>query len=451
MNFITILPEEYVTESEEKLSETLEYKNDKPSYPEETQRLRLKLDSSATVNSLIMHFLDKKEYTRVTALDWLIMLHQKAPKRILAITDEAFPPLLKTLSDSSEQVLRRDLQLLAQISSNLDDEYLTTFMVNLLNLFSTDRRLLETRGDFIIRQLCESLEPERIYWKLAEILECEEADLEFASTMVQNLNNILITAPELFQTRMRLRSLDCHEGVLFFTTVFRSWCHNPCAALSLCLLSQAYEHAFLLLQTIIDFEITVLLLIQIDKLVQLLESPVFTYLRLQLLEPEKYPYLYKCLYGILMLLPQSTAFMTLRNRLSSVSSVGYLHVPPSPYFRNKKRGNLGNSIDTGNKAKPGTQSDNTRIHDRNGQGGSENSNNQRNNFRISMNSNNSNSLAFDNVQWPELLKAFLNVQQKHKNSKVNILNGLMMRDMHFYGDENSSTELNDKGGRKDEP
>ena len=54
-------------------------------------------------------------------------------------------------------------------------------------------------------------------------------------------------------------------------------------------------------------------------------------LRLQLLEPDKYPYLYKCLYGLLMLLPQSSAFAALKNRLNSVSSVGYLHIAPRPY------------------------------------------------------------------------------------------------------------------------
>lgn len=57
-------------------------------------------------------------------------------------------------------------------------------MVNLLELFSTDRRLLDTRGSLIIRQLCMSLNSERIYRTLAEILEKEE-DLEFAGSMVQ--------------------------------------------------------------------------------------------------------------------------------------------------------------------------------------------------------------------------------------------------------------------------
>jgi vacuole morphology and inheritance protein 14 len=89
------------------------------------------------------------------------------------------------------------------------------------------------------------------------------------------------------------------------------------------------------------------MLIQIDKLVQLLESPVFTCrmrtsliinpanmtidLRLQLLEPERYPHLYKCLYGLLMLLPQSSAFAALKNRLNSVSAIGYLHIAPRAY------------------------------------------------------------------------------------------------------------------------
>lgn len=82
--------------------------------------------------------------------------------------------LLKTLSDPAEEVIKRDLRLLAQISSSSEDFYFTSFMVNLLELFSTDRRLLDTRGSLIIRQLCLSLNSERIYRTLAEILEKEE-------------------------------------------------------------------------------------------------------------------------------------------------------------------------------------------------------------------------------------------------------------------------------------
>ena len=90
--------------------------------------------------------------------------------------------LLKMLSDPSEKVLRYDLQLLAQISSNSEDEYFPSFMMNLLSLFSTDRKLLETRGSLIIRQLCVSLNTERIYRTFAEILEKDEVGLSFTVT-----------------------------------------------------------------------------------------------------------------------------------------------------------------------------------------------------------------------------------------------------------------------------
>ena len=47
-------------------------------------------------------------------------------------------------------------------------------MMNLLELFSTDRELLNKRGSLIIRQLCLNLNTERIYRTFAEILEKEE-------------------------------------------------------------------------------------------------------------------------------------------------------------------------------------------------------------------------------------------------------------------------------------
>lgn len=165
------------------------------------------LDYAAAVNSLTLLFLNDHEATRVAALTWLIMLHRKAPRKVLAFNDGTFPALLKTLSDPSDAVVTKDLQLLSQISRNSADDYFANFMVNLLQLFSTDRKLLETRGNLIIRQLCLSLSPERIYRTLADCIEKEE-DVEFASIMVQNLNNNLITAPQLAEVRKRLRNLE---------------------------------------------------------------------------------------------------------------------------------------------------------------------------------------------------------------------------------------------------
>ena len=135
------------------------------------------LDYTAAVGALTFHFLNEHEATRVAALAWLILLHRRAPRKLLATNDGTFPALLKTLSDPAEAVVIRDLQLLSQISKNSEDGYFTSFMVNLLQLFGTDRKLLEQRGNLIIRQLCVSLSAERIFRTLADCLERDEVGI----------------------------------------------------------------------------------------------------------------------------------------------------------------------------------------------------------------------------------------------------------------------------------
>jgi vacuole morphology and inheritance protein 14 len=93
------------------------------------------------------------------------------------MSDGTFPALLKTLSDGSDLVVRQDLILLCQMFRNTDESKFSSFMVNLIKLFGTDRRLLEIRGNTIIRQLCLSLSAERIYRTLADCLEKDEVSL----------------------------------------------------------------------------------------------------------------------------------------------------------------------------------------------------------------------------------------------------------------------------------
>ncbi|KAF9236249.1 vacuolar protein 14 C-terminal Fig4p binding-domain-containing protein [Melanogaster broomeanus] len=158
----------------------------------------------------------------------------------------------------------------------LRQSYFRVFTMNLLELFSMDRKLLDARDSLLIRQLCLNLNTERIHRTFAEILG-KEQDPEFASDIVEQLNTILVTSPELAGFRKRLQSLE----------------------------------ARLIPRLSVDLEIIVAMLVQIDKLVQLIQSPVLTYLHLQLLEPERYPYLFECLYDLLMLLPQSKQFVRL--------------------------------------------------------------------------------------------------------------------------------------------
>lgn len=84
--------------------------------------------------------------------------------------------------------------------------------------------------------------------------------------MVLYLNNNLITAPQLEDLRRKLRhwetkvSINCklssirltlgQGGQTLFVALFKAWCHNAVATISLCLLAQAYEHAYSIIQVL---------------------------------------------------------------------------------------------------------------------------------------------------------------------------------------------------------
>uniref|UniRef100_A0A673YHH4 Protein VAC14 homolog n=1 Tax=Salmo trutta TaxID=8032 RepID=A0A673YHH4_SALTR len=333
-------------------------------------RMVVTLDLDGIVQVLDRHLHDSSTgmMTRIAVLKWLYHLYIKTPRKMFRHTDSLFPMLLKTLSDESDEVILKDLEVLAEIASspagqtdssgscdNSDSKlelqvpdgakagpqtvvgdaspstpsmnsYFYKFMINLLKRFCLERKLLENRGAFIIRQLCLLLHAENIFHSMADIL-LKEEDLKFASTMVQTLNTILLTSAELFQLRNQLKDLRTQESCALFCCLYRSWCHNPVATVSLCFLTQNYRHAYDLIQKFGDLEVTVDFLMEVDKLVQLIESPIFTYLRLQLLDVENNPYLIKALYGLLMLLPQSQAFQLLSHRLRCVPNPELMRTP----------------------------------------------------------------------------------------------------------------------------
>lgn len=260
--------------------------------------------------------------TRLASLSWFIMLLTKQPQQTLKHVHELLPALLQVLGDPEDEVVRLDLQVLALIS--LNEEYFTVVVSSIVKMFAADRSLLESRGSLIIRQLSVLLNCESIYRAISKILE-QEDDVEFAALLTQTMNLILLTSSELFELRSSLKqSLYSVEGRELFTVLFRSWSHNPVATFSLCLLVQAYELASALIFKIAEMEVTVGFLIQIDKLVQLLESPIYIHLRIQLLDVDKNPYLVKSLYGLLMLLPQSAAFTYLKTRLESAAQLAQI-------------------------------------------------------------------------------------------------------------------------------
>ncbi|ONL95234.1 Protein VAC14-like protein [Zea mays] len=273
------------------------------------------------------------EATRTEALHWFFTLLDQYRAEFLAYLNDIFDPLLNALSDPSDVVVLLVLEVHARIAE--ESHHFHHLVSYLICTFHNNHFLLEKRGALIVRRLCVLLGAEKVYREFSTILE-SEVDLDFASVMVQALNLILLTSTELGELRSLLKkSLVDSCGKDLFQSLYASWRHSPMATISLCLLAQAYSHASCVIQSLGEEDINVKFLVQLDKLIRLLETPVFAYLRLQLLEPGKHTWLLKTLYGLLMLLPQilsgeithrgvymfmqqSAAFKILRTRLKTV-------------------------------------------------------------------------------------------------------------------------------------
>ncbi|KAK1374687.1 putative vacuole morphology and inheritance protein [Heracleum sosnowskyi] len=262
------------------------------------------------------------EATRIEALHWMSALLNRHRDEVLAFLNDVFDTLLKALSDPSDAVVLLVLEVHAVIAR--EPKHFRQLVVFLVHNFRIDNSLLEKRGALIIRRLCVLLDAERVYREVSTILE-GESDLDFASIMVQALNLILLTSTELSHLRDLLKkSLVNAAGKDLYLALYASWCHSPMAIISLCLLSQTYQHASSVIQSLVEEDINVKFLVQLDKLINLMETPIFAFLRLQLLEPGRHIWLLKSLYGLLMLLPQqSAAFKILRTRLKTVPSYSF--------------------------------------------------------------------------------------------------------------------------------
>lgn len=293
------------------------------------------------VNSLTLQFFDSEVEAKIACLDWLSLIYQKAPDEILAHNDSMFLTLLNSLSNKDSHLIEKALSLLQKLCSDSNDNYLRKFLEDFLNLLRRDPKLLKSRANYIMRKICASLSPERVFKVISLILNSYE-DITFIRMMIQILSTNLITAPEMVSLRKKLRSGD---DPLFFTSLFKTWCVNPVSSITLGLISENYELVYSLIQELANYELKMNDLVQLDILVQLFESSVFTRMRLQLLEQQKSPYLCKCLYGILMLLPQSKAFDILNRRLNCVNmwAIQPANSSPSIYRQRNVSGSVSDS------------------------------------------------------------------------------------------------------------
>ena len=203
-------------------------------------------------------------HVRVASLTWMSMFLENDAAQMLRSIDELLPLFYGLLRDEHEDVVLKDLEVIALVAR--DEEQFKSILATLMVHFRDNRTLLEKRGGLIIRNLCLRLSCDSIFSALARDVE-QQPDARFASLMVQSLDLILLTAPELAELRALLKGAlsptATPEAREIFTTVYRAWCRNPVSTFSLCLLAQAYELAHALIHKFAEAEITLGLLMQV--------------------------------------------------------------------------------------------------------------------------------------------------------------------------------------------
>lgn len=242
---------------------------------------------------------------KLAVLSWFQHLLSKVPGKVIPrVEEDILPVLVDCLKDSCDKVVLNVYEVLALIFANTSDpqgvggggggginppisrnssllgensiseKFFRQSIHLIIQLFAQDLAFLERRGSFIVTNLCIRMNSEDVFRSLSEILRNHE-DIFFAQKMVQTLNLILLTSTELHELRSLLRDLRTDESCSLFCCLYRTWCHSPVATVSLCLLTKNYKHASRLVVLMGDLEVTVQFLVEIDQLVQLVESPIF--------------------------------------------------------------------------------------------------------------------------------------------------------------------------------
>jgi len=160
-------------------------------------------------------------------------------------------------------------------------------------------------------------------------------DYQFVSAFIQQMCLVLLNSKEASKLRNTLK--DCigygreveerdRRRSRLFHILLHSFSHNLVATTSLCLWGGACRTASLFLKRIDPLDISLVFLLELDKLVEMIERPLFRHLHVRMLETDKNPLaegsgtmLFQVLKSILMLLPQSACYNILRDRLVSTS------------------------------------------------------------------------------------------------------------------------------------
>ncbi|CBZ25011.1 conserved hypothetical protein [Leishmania mexicana MHOM/GT/2001/U1103] len=278
------------------------------------------------------------EETLIGGLEWLLVLHHLAPATSENLLCNVLGRITMLLDVASENVALRGTEVACVLTNNGHFSDLVQLVLQRLLHHNYDGQLLRRFPDIVRRlhTLRSGIEEEGfregVLVHFARALS-DMTDLRFVSKVVLSLQAMLATFPELDDVRTLLRrGLTNADTAEMFSTLLPCWRYNAVALLSLGLLCRHFVFTRRICEHLGEVEMSVATYVQLDHLVQQLESSTFTFLRVSLLHPAACPALVQTLYVLLLLLPQSSPhYAVLSRRLQPVTVLVQLDkVAPEP-------------------------------------------------------------------------------------------------------------------------
>jgi len=253
-------------------------------------------------------------------LDWCKILYKKFKKGLFSNFNVFIKEYIQSLPDNKNPIFSPMVDFLCNIE--MDKELTIIIIKNLTEKIMNIPELLnnESLVIFIIEKLSKNSSLNLVYEAFSEVLG-NNKNYTFISKMVNYLNQYLISDPNGFNFRKSLINKENEKNNELFFKLYKIWSFNPISLIVFCVITEHFELTYNIILNIIKIQLDNEYYIHLGQLVQLLESDLYDYIRIRLLEPTKNIYLIKALYGILMLLPQGQAFNVLSNRMCNVQAL----------------------------------------------------------------------------------------------------------------------------------
>jgi vacuole morphology and inheritance protein 14 len=191
------------------------------------------------------YFNDEKESTMELVLVWVSKLFRKFHDEMFTKVESFMECFIALLCHNNDHLFNNTLDLICEIA-RYKDEYIEITIMKILDKLRANKRLLDVRGMIILKKLCTTLNVDRLYSTLADVL-LKIEDQYLIGKMINILSVFMLKNKETESLRTCLKKFKNSEERTFFDKLFKTWVYNPISCIIICLIAEYFELSYFLI------------------------------------------------------------------------------------------------------------------------------------------------------------------------------------------------------------